>query len=113
MTALYHGTRAGFSRGGYLFAQAFHGKPARAGHVGEDSTGYAYATLDHEMAVFYALNDRHGRGKPKVLTVVPLGPCEADPSRYDDEDEQVRCAEGFRVVAVEFIDESDYEEVSS
>lgn len=104
---LYHGTRVGFRKGGFLFPQAFHGHAPRPGHSGDESTRYAYATLDREMAEFYALNDK-GRGRPKVLTVEPMGPCEPDPSRYDNEHgHQVRCADGFRVVAVEIVEVND------
>lgn len=105
---LYHGTRAGFGRGGLVLPVALHGRRPRSGHTGDDSTAYAYATPDREMAAFYALNDRHGRGRPRVLTVTPLGPVEADPSRYDEEEGQVRSRDGFLVVAVEILDPADY-----
>jgi hypothetical protein len=54
------------------------------------------------MAAWYAEQSK-GRGKPKVLTVMPLGEVEPDPSPYDEEHEQLRCREGFLVLSVRFL----------
>lgn len=100
---LYHGTRAAFRRGGYLFPQSWHGQAPRAGHVGEDSTEFVYMTTDRELAEWYAVNSP-GRNRARVLTVEPLGPIEHDPSRYDDEQyDQYRCRDGAKVVDVYFL----------
>lgn len=104
LPTLYHGTCRGFTRGGYLFPVSFHGQEARPGHNGEDSINYAYATSAREMAVWYALQTP-GRGRPKVLTVAPIGDVESDPSTYSGErGHQYRSMAGFKVVAVEFVE---------
>lgn len=95
---LYHGTRAGFRAGGYLFPVDWHGSRPRAGHQ-EGGTAYVYMTTDLDLAWAYAEQTR-GRGRPKVLIVQPLGPVEVDPSTYDYEEDQYRCREGAKVLKV-------------
>lgn len=100
----YHGTRVGFSRGGYLFPVDFHGTQPRPGGQRGD-TAYIYMTTDLDLAWWYA--EQHpgvagGQGKPKVLVVRPLGPIEVDPSIYHGEYEQYRCKEGAKVLKVLF-----------
>jgi hypothetical protein len=104
MTTFYHGTRAGFSVGGWLVPYADHRSgSARPGHQGEHSTTFTYFTTDRELAEWYALNSR-GRGKPKVLTVVPSARIEHDPSPYDDEREDQYRSKGWaKVVGVYFV----------
>lgn len=92
---LYHGTRVGFSRGGYLFPVDFHKSQPRPGGS-DDGTAYVYMTTDLDLAWWYA--EQHpGRGKPKVLVVEPLGPIEVDYSPYDNESDQYRCEAGAKV----------------
>lgn len=82
----YHGTRRGFTPGGYLFPATLHGAATRAG---VNDPAYIYFTDDWDQAVFYAMNTK-GRGKPKVLTLEVYGDVERDPSPYDYEDDQYR-----------------------
>ena len=80
----FHGTRAGFKRGGLLLPREVTGRaptaaplsPGRA--LPADQAAFVYVTRDREVAEEYA---RHaaGRGRPKVLTVRPLGPLQRDP----------------------------------
>jgi hypothetical protein len=101
VTTFYHGTRAGFRRGGYLFPVDFHGKEARPGHV-EGGTAWVYFTTDRETAEWYAFQAK-GRGRAKVLTVEPMGAVLVDPSTFDYEEDQYRC-EMARVVAVDMLE---------
>ena len=100
----YHGTRAGFrGRGGLLLPAATTGATPRAGHR-PGGTDYVHLTTDADLAAWYAYNDRTHRGRPRVLTVAPLGPIEHDASTYDDETEdQFRCTDGARVLAVRLL----------
>lgn len=101
---LYHGTRAGFKAGGFVFPADFTGHTPRAGGR-EGGTAYAYCTDDWDLAEWYAINSK-GRGKPKVLTVEPTGPIEHDPSPYDGESEdQYRSLAPLRVVRAEFVED--------
>ena len=81
---LYHGTRAPFGVGGYLFPVAHTGAPERPGYTSEDDKGYVYLTDDLDAAWWYAYTSQ-GRGKPKVLVLHPTGSIEHDPSPYDEE----------------------------
>ena len=100
---LFHGTKAGFRPGGYLFPPRFTGHEPRAGAQGEDSLEFVYVTTDWEQAEWYAVNSK-GRGRPKVLTVVPTDVLEVDPSTYDGErGEQLRTKGQCRVVKVEAV----------
>lgn len=80
----YHGTRRGFSRGGYLFPRVFHkGAGTSAGtNPGRASTSdadlWVYLTLSLDLAWAYAYC-ASGRGRPKVLVVTPFGSVEPDP----------------------------------
>lgn len=103
MSGLFHGTRAGFKRGGFLFPVAFHGTHQRPGHVGEDSTEFIYLTDDRDQAAAYAY-DHPGRGRPKILTVQPSGPIERDPSTFDGERGcQYRSRDIAKVIDVEVL----------
>ena len=87
----YHGTRAGFSRGGVLFPRTWHGKagttaPTNPGQASPaDAPGWVYITTNINLAWVYAFHGV-GRGRPKVLTVAPHGQVEADPEHSPDSD---------------------------
>lgn len=82
---LYHGTRAGFrGRGGLLLPRGSHGGTGTSAPVNpgreppSDSDRYVYVTTSKTLAWVYAWH-APGRGRPKVLTVIPLGNLEPDP----------------------------------
>jgi hypothetical protein len=86
----YHGTRRGFTRGGYLMPRTFTGKsdsttaPLKPGKsTASDSDRYVYITTSKILAWVYAWH-APGRGKPKVLTVEVLGAVERDPEHSLD-----------------------------
>lgn len=103
---LYHGTRRGFTKRGLLMPRTFHqskqvttaplmpGKQPR-----EDSEQYVYVTTSKILAWAYAWAAT-GRGRPRVLTVAPLGPVWPDPEHSVDM-EAYRC-EAAVVVDVDF-----------
>lgn len=80
----FHGTKAGFSRGGFLFPREWHGgtgttAPVNSGReVSQDAVEWVYVTRDLALAWLYATH-ASGRGKPKVLVVAPYGTIEPDP----------------------------------
>lgn len=82
-TVYYHGTRRGFSRGGWVFPRGFHtgagtDAPRVAGRGEPDGADqWVYVTTDPVIAWVYAWH-APGRGRPKVLTVVPRGAVEPD-----------------------------------
>lgn len=87
----YHGTRRGFSPGGWVFPRSSHGgagssAPTTPGRESPaEAADFVYVTTDLTLAWAYAWA-APGRGKPKVLTVIPHGPTEPDPehsSRMD------------------------------
>jgi hypothetical protein len=86
---LYHGTRAGFGAGGVLFPGATPGVD-RDNH-GLGRSEWVYVTPDLDLAKDYA-EAASGRGRPKVLEVVPCGPLEVDDSTVGGEaQEAYRC----------------------
>lgn len=97
--SLYHGTRAPFTVGGYLFPPDDTKATPRPGN---SDTGWVYVTDDVDLAEWYA-HQHPGRGKPRVLTVMPMSPVTHDPSPFDGEDDQYRC-EWAKVVAVRILD---------
>lgn len=100
----FHGTRRGFTRGGYLFPRNDHGGPGTTAPTNpgmtspEDSADWVHITRDPVLAWAYAWS-APGRGKPKVLTVEPHGPVEDDPEHSVRMDAW-RC-EWAKVVAVD------------
>lgn len=80
----YHGTRRGFTRGGFLFPRSMHGgtatnAPTTEGkHSPASAEDWVYITGDLDLAWAYAFHAA-GRGRPKVLVVEPVGPIEHDP----------------------------------
>jgi hypothetical protein len=81
----YHGTRRGFSRGGFLMPKRFHQQQDQTSaplipgkERARDSDDWVYVTTSPELAWVYAWC-APGRGKPKVLVVEPSGPIERDP----------------------------------
>lgn len=106
MTApvLYHGTRRGFSRGGWLTPRSFSSsfpttapcKPGRS--PAPDAAGFTYMTTSLELAWVYAWHAA-GRGRPKVLVVEPHGAISRDPEHSLDM-EAYRCAGWARVLDV-------------
>lgn len=78
---LYHGTRRGFTPGGWLMPRAHHGgDPTTAPAHGSlpDSAHHIYVTTDLDLAWAYAWH-APGRGRPKVVLVEPSAPIEHDP----------------------------------
>jgi hypothetical protein len=79
----YHGTRAGFTRGGYLFPRSAHGGPPTTAPLNPgrvqpaDAADYVYITDDPLAAWVYAWH-APGRGTVKVLTVEPCAEVTAD-----------------------------------
>ena len=100
---LYHGTRRGFMRGGLLMPVRFHRSEQRSGHVGIDSTDYAYVTTERDLAVSYAMQSK-GRAAPRLLICRPINEIEVDPSTYEGERHvQYRSRGGFIVERVEIL----------
>lgn len=86
----YHGTRRGFSRGGYLMPRSFHknddqtSAPLKDGRErSSDSDRYVYITTSKIVAWVYAW-EAPGRGRPKVLTVRPMAEVYRDPEHGRD-----------------------------
>lgn len=103
---LYHGTRAGFQKGGLLMPRTFHGStrkttaPLRPGKEERpDSERFVYVTTSKMLAWVYAWHST-GRGRPRVLTVKPLSEVWYDPE-HSREMEAYRC-EAAVVEAVDF-----------
>jgi len=82
--AFYHGTRAAFRTGGYLFPRCTHGAegttaPVHEGRTQPEESGdWVYVTTSKTLAWVYAWHAA-GTGKPRVLTVQPIGTLGADP----------------------------------
>lgn len=101
----YHGTRRGFTRGGYVTDREFHqgaqtSAPLKPGRQSpEDVVEHTYLTTNPVVAWVYAWH-APGRGKPKVLRVEPMGPVSPDPE-HSPAMEAYRCAGWLRVVGVE------------
>jgi len=101
----YHGTRRGCSRGGYVIPRSAHGKEGTSAPVNpgqqqpSDSGDYTYLTTSATLAWVYAWC-APGRGKPKVLTVEPMGNVYRDPEHSPDM-EAYRCDGWLRVVNVD------------
>lgn len=103
---LYHGTRAGFQKGGLLMPRRFHQtkrtttaplKPGRQPRA--DSENYVYVTTNKTLAWVYAWHST-GRGRPRVLRVIPMGRIWSDPEHSEDM-EAYRC-ESALVAEVDF-----------
>jgi Rifampin ADP-ribosyl transferase len=100
----YHGTRRGFSRGGWLTPRTFnHGEGTTAplavgGRPRPDAAEHTYMTTSLDLAWVYAWH-AVGRGRPKVLIVDPHGVVTRDPEHSRDM-EAYRCAGWARVTAV-------------
>lgn len=101
---LYHGTRVPFQRGGLLVARSSHGGPGTTAPLNPgraaptEAADWVYATTNSVLAWVYAWH-APGRGRPRVLTVGPLGDVEHDPEHgHRAEAYRVRAA---RVVAVD------------
>jgi hypothetical protein len=88
------------------------GHEPRPGHA-PGGTAFVYLTDDPEQAAWYARHSK-GRGRPKVLTVVPTGEVEHDPSTFDGErDCQYRSRWPAKVVAVRVVPEHEDGEVGA
>lgn len=80
----FHGTRRGFTTGGLLLPRSTHGGPGTAAPVNpgravpDEAQGWVYLTEDIDVAWAYAWV-APGRGKPKVVEVVPHDDLEPDP----------------------------------
>lgn len=83
-THLFHGTRRGFTKGGWLFPRTMHAGAATSAPTNPgrqplaDSAEWVYLTEDIDVAWAYAWA-APGRGKPKVVEVEPHGRIEPDP----------------------------------
>jgi len=102
----YHGTRRGFTSGGYVTDREWHkssdgtSAPLRPGKESPaDAVHYTYLTTSPLLAWVYAWC-APGRGKPKVLTVEPMGNVYRDPEHSPDM-EAYRCDGWLRVVNVD------------
>ena len=101
--AFYHGTRAAYGRGGYLFPRSWHGGAATTAPVATgrepapDAADWVYVTTSLTVAWVYAWC-APGRGKPKVLVVRPSGTLEPDPE-HSPRMEAYRC-ESARVLSI-------------
>lgn len=101
----YHGTRKGFSKGGYLFPRSFHKgagtyAPLKPGfEPRKDAEDYIYITTSETLAWVYAWH-APGRGRPKVLVVEPHGVIERDPEHSIDM-EAYRCDGIAKVLSVD------------
>ena len=102
----YHGTRRGFTRGGYVTPRNFHrskdgtSAPLQPGKASPaDAVEHTYLTTSPLLAWVYAWA-APGRGKPKVLTVEPMGDVYRDPEHSADM-EAYRCDGWLRVVNVD------------
>lgn len=102
----FHGTRRGFTRNGYVTPRDFHrskdatSAPVKPGReVPADAVAYTYLTTSPLLAWVYAWH-APGRGKPKVLTVEPLGDVYRDPEHSPDM-EAYRCYGWLRVLHVD------------
>jgi len=104
--ALYHGTRRGVSRGGWLTPPSFHGEERANVLPGyPDADQYIFMTPDVEVAETFAYQAK-GRGRPKVLTVVPTEPIERDLATWCGMDGYLYRSRGWaKVVAVRILDE--------
>lgn len=114
---MYHGTRAGYrGRGGLVLPRSKHGgkgtnaplKPGRTERA--DSADWVYLTSNKTLAWVYAWH-APGRGRPKVLTVMPLSEVFADPEHSEDM-EAFRC-EAAHVLAVDLDPEIDEYEAAA
>ncbi len=101
---LYHGTRAAFrGSGGLLLPGTCYDRD----NHGLGRSDYVYMTPDRDEAAMWA-RAAQGRGRPRILTVMPMSPVEDDDSTVlGDEHQGVRCREGCRVLAVQIIPEQD------
>lgn len=78
---LYHGTRRGFTPGGWLLPRSDHGGPATSAPASRalpQNEQHIYLTTDLDLAWVYAWH-APGRGRPKVLVVEPTQPIQHDP----------------------------------
>lgn len=92
---LYHGTRAPFrGRGGLVLPGDETGRHAHPGM--EYRSDYVYVTPDLDLAWAYAIAAT-GRGKPRVLVVLPGSPLLHDDSTIAGGEEQVsfRCTHAY------------------
>jgi hypothetical protein len=87
---LFHGTRRPFMKGGLLLPRAKLGgapatsAPMKAGRApNPDAENWVYVTTSLTLAWVYAWH-APGRGRPRVLTVTPLGPVYDDPEHSPD-----------------------------
>lgn len=80
----WHGTRAPFRRGGYLFPRCQHGAEGTTAPVHEgkaspvESGDWVYVTTSKTLAWVYAWHAA-GKGAPRILKVQPIGTLESDP----------------------------------
>jgi hypothetical protein len=97
---VFHGTRAPFRKGGWLFPRSFYKGLKEAARVttapvkpgrqpSPDADKWVYVTTNEALAWVYAWH-APGRGKPRVLIVQPYGPIERDPEHSVDM-EAYRC----------------------
>lgn len=101
---LYHGTRRGVAKGGWLIPVLQHGKaPANPLEDYAEADQYVFLTPDFEVASEFA-KAGSGRGRPKVCTVVPTEPVEPDFATLNGEDGRMFRTRGWcRVVEVQIL----------
>ena len=97
---MYHGTRAGFRKGGYVIPGDELGKD----NHGLGRSDAVYLTPNYDEAEEWALSSK-GRGRPKVLFVRPGGPLTVDDSTVGGEEhEGYRCAAWCEVLRVQIVE---------
>lgn len=108
----YHGTRTPFTRGGLLLPAETTRARMTPGLVGArgDEGQWVYVTTERALAIEFALLSR-GRGKPRILTVRPLGGVQADPALFGGVERPAFRCEAAYVEAVEFVTEQEALEV--
>lgn len=110
---LLHGTRRPFQRGGLLLPRSEHRGPGTTAPLNPgkqepaDAAQWVYLTTDLRLAWVYAWH-APGRGRPRVLTVAPLGEVEAD-DEHSAAMAAFRC-QAAKVVAVDLSPVLDEEE---
>lgn len=101
----FHGTRAGFGKGGWVFPRTFHqgegtSAPLQPGRQApSDAERYVYITTSEDLAWVYAWH-APGRGRPRVLVVEPRSEVADDPE-HSPLMQAYRC-EVAKVLAVRF-----------
>ena len=104
MTTWWHGTRRGFQKGGLILPPSFHGKGKANDLPDHTDDDWVFITPDREIAEEFAYKAAVGKGRPRVLQVVPLHDVFNDWATYGGEDGYLYRTASARVIAVELLD---------